>query len=94
MSMAASCFANFSDIPLLPHQSLDQFPFPKRVFSNQCQPFQHSWFTQWKFPHYEEANDIVFCHTCVSAFKQGKMMSSCAEPAFVSVAAAATTTSY
>ena len=44
-----------------------------------------------------EANDIVIFHTCVSAFKQGKMKSSCAEPAFVSVAAAAattTTTSY
>ena len=72
----------------MPHQPSAQFPFPKRVFSKQCRSFQHSWFTQWKFLYYDEANDIVFCHTCVSAFKQGKMKSSCAEPAFVSVAAA------
>ena len=83
MIMADSRFAGFPDIPALPHQPSVHFAFPKRSFDKQSCSFQRSWFTQWKFLHYNEANDTVFCHTCVSAFKEGKMKP-CAEPAFVS----------
>ena len=82
--MAASRFAGFPDILTVPHQPSSCFAFPKRPFGKQNRSFQRSWFIQWKFLHYDEANDTVFCHTCVSAFKEGKMKSSCAEPAFVS----------
>ena len=82
--MANSCFTSFLDILLLPHQLSAQFPFPKCTFGKQSRSFQHSWFTQWNFLHDNKADNAVFCHTCVSAFKQGKMMLSNAEPAFVS----------
>ena len=34
--------------------------------------------------HYDEANDLAYCHICVSALKQKKMKESNAEPSFVS----------
>ena len=82
--MADSRFATFPDIPVSPHQPATQFAFPKHSFGKQYRSFQHLWFARWKFLHYDEANDTVICHTCVSAFKEGKMKSSCTEPAFVS----------
>ena len=33
--------------------------------------------------HYDEANDLAYCHICVSALKQKKMESN-AEPSFIS----------
>jgi len=82
--MADSWFATFPDIPVSPHQPLAQFAFPKHSFSKQYRSFQHLWFVRLKFLHYDEANDTVFCHTYISAFKEGKTKSSYAEPAFVS----------
>ena len=46
--------------------------------------FQQSWFTQWPFLHYDESNDLAYCHTCVMGFKQKKMRAAKADPAFVS----------
>ena len=48
--------------------------------------FQQSWFTQWPFLHYDESNDLAYCHTCVMGFKQKKMRAAKADPAFVSAA--------
>ena len=47
--------------------------------------FQPSWFKQWLFLYYDEANDVAYCHSCITGFKQGKMRASNADPAFVSV---------
>ena len=58
--MAASRFAGLPDIPTVPHQPSYYFTFPKRPFGKQNRSFQRSWFTQWKFLHYDEANDVVF----------------------------------
>ena len=69
-----------------PHQPLS-FNFPKCPFGKQkivyrsCQP---CWFTQWSFLHYDESKDAVFCQTCLKGFKQKKMRTSSADPAFVS----------
>ena len=86
----ASCsrFTNpLPELPCSPHQPSD-FTFPKRSFGKTAivwRSFQPSWFKQWPFLHYDEANDVAYCHTCATGFKQGKMRASNADPAFVSV---------
>ena len=32
------------------------------------QSFQQSWFNQWTWLHYDEANDLAYCHICVSVY--------------------------
>ena len=47
------------DVPDQPHQPLT-FAFPKRSFGKKTPVFrscQPSWFSQWPFLHYDEAND-------------------------------------
>jgi len=75
------------DLPAEPHQP-SSFNFPKRCFGQKkpvyCS-FQRQWFVNWPFLHYDEAQDVVFCHTCVTAFKLNKIKSSHnAAAAFVS----------
>ena len=58
--------------------------FPKQAFGKKTvvwQSFQQSWFNQWTWLHYDEANDLAYCNTCVSGFKQQKMKASNADPA-------------
>ncbi len=74
-------------LPSKPHQPLD-FSFPKRSFGQKApvlRSFQQSWFSQWPFLHYDETQDLVFCHTCLLGFKKNKMRASKADPAFVSL---------
>ena len=77
-----------TSIPNKPNQPTSSFQFPKRTFgktkivSRSC---QCSWFARWPFLHYDEANDALYCHMCVQAFKSNKMKTtSRADPAFVS----------
>ena len=75
--------AEILDIPFRPPVT---FTFPKCKFSEtkwvkslcQC-----SWFSKWKWLHYNKDKDAVFCHVCVSALKQ-KMQTSCNDPSFIS----------
>ena len=71
-------------IPACPHQPAD-FDFPKSPFEKTMRSCQASWFKQFKFLHYDEARDLLFCHICVSGFRQKKLKGSNADPAFVSV---------
>ena len=49
--------------------------------------FQHSWVSKWPFPHYNQAEYTVFCHTYLKMFKEKKNKTSTkAYPAFVSSA--------
>ena len=57
--MAASRFAGFPDILTVPNQPSSCFAFLKHPFGKQNRSFQCLWFTQWKFIHYDEANDTV-----------------------------------
>ena len=41
--------------------------------------------SQWPFLHYNEAQDLVFCHTCLLGFKKNKMRAAKVDPAFVSL---------
>ena len=79
--------SNLPEIPDRPHQPGQGFKFPKRSFGKKnviLRSFQQSWFTQWPFLHYDESNDLAYCHTCVMGFKQKKMRAAKADPAFVS----------
>jgi len=64
---------DLQDIPLVPNQPTN-FAFPKRCFGQTkvvYRSFQPSWFKQWLFLHYE-TDDGVYCHTCVTGFKEKK----------------------
>ena len=70
------------------HQPGPEFKFPKRSFGKKDivhRSFQHSWFLKWPFLHYSEASDAVYCHTCLTMFRQKKNLTTTkADPAFVS----------
>ena len=84
-----TCFkASLPILPDEPHHPPKDFPFPKRTFGKSkpvlCSA-RSQWFGIWPFLHYDEGQDIVFCHTCVTAFKLDRMKSSNnAADAFVS----------
>ena len=82
---SCSCFQVIPDLSLTPQPSAS-FVYPKRIFGKKnivWRSFQQAWFKQWTWLHYDEANDLAYCHICVSALKQ-KMKESNAEPSFVS----------
>ena len=76
----------FESISEEPHQP-KAINFPKRSFGKKnpvfC-TFQQEWFTKFPFLHYDEAKDIVFCHTCLMAVKKKRMKTGYIDPAFVS----------
>ena len=58
-----------------PNQLL-QFDFPKREFGKTRvvkRVFQSQWAGKWPWLHYDCSWDLVFCHTCVTTFKTGKL---------------------
>ena len=74
------------DLQRKPHQPVN-FNFPKRSFGKTKvvkRSFQGSWFKQWPFLHYDEAEDSVYCQTCSLAFMSKKVNTSRSDPAFVS----------
>ena len=87
-STATVCQLDLPDLPDRPYHPDAKVVFPKRAFGQKKQVFcgaQHQWFTQWPFLHYDKGKDVVFCHTCVNAFRLGRILSSKnASTAFVS----------
>ena len=86
--MAETQSSLLPSLPDKPHHPKD-FAFPKRTFGKSkpvlCSA-QSQWFNSWPFLHYDEGQDVVFCHTCVTAFKLDRMKSSNnAASAFVSI---------
>eukprot|EP00731_Ephydatia_muelleri_P004931 Em0002g1107a len=59
------------------------FKFPRREIGKQHRSFQPIWFSKWKWLHYSESDDKVFCHTCVKAVRDFKRSSKNAEEAFL-----------
>ena len=58
-----------------PNQTL-HFDFPKREFGKRRsvkRVFQSRWFGKWQWLHYDYSRNLVFCHTCVTAFKTEKL---------------------
>jgi hypothetical protein len=61
-------------IPREPQQQAT-FHFPKRSFGEKVPVllgFQPVWFRKWPFLHYNEAKDLVYCHTCLLCSKEKK----------------------
>ena len=60
------------------HQPLSSI-YPKRVYGKEkivyCSSPWH-WFLTWPFLHYSEAEDAVYCHTCIKAFSLKRMKAS------------------
>ena len=78
-----------SDLPKHSHQLGPDFIFPKRSFGKKSVipgSYRHSWFSKWPFLHYNEAEDIVTCHSCMKMLKEKNKTSTKADPAFVSSA--------
>ena len=55
--------------PLLTHSSIYRPPksyaFPKTAIGNQEQPCQYQWFEDYKWLHYYEKKDCMFCYFCI-----------------------------
>ena len=84
----SSLKASLPSLPDKPHHP-KEFAFPKRTFGKSkpvlCSA-KSQWFDSWPFLHYDEGQDVVFCHTCVTAFKLDRMKTSNnAASAFVSI---------
>ena len=41
------------------------------------------WFDQWKWIHYDEAADSVFCHVCAKVEEEGILKSTSKDLAFI-----------
>ena len=53
-----------------------KFKFPDRKFGKTkivSRKFQKDWFESYPWIHYNETHVRAFCHTCVSAYKQGHL---------------------
>ena len=64
-----------------------KFKFPKRSFGKTkivYRSFPVAWFNHWSWLHYDASHDKIFCHVCVTAFKQNLIASSVLELAFIS----------
>ena len=64
-----------TDLQERSHQHGLDFIFPKPPFREKSViqgSFQQSWFLKWPFLHYNQAEDTVFCHTCMKMFKKKK----------------------
>ena len=63
------------DVSEIPHQPL-KYSFPRHEFGQKnvvsCS-FQGSWFNKWKWLHYDESRDLVFCHVYVTGVKSGEL---------------------
>ena len=74
---------NREEFPSQPNQPTN-ITFTRRKFSGKLRSFQRSWFTTWRWLHYDSSKDAAFCHTCITGLLQHKMKDTNVEPAFVS----------
>ena len=68
-----------------PHQP-SMFKFPQSEFgckTNVKRAFQATWFTKWRWLHYDENKDVAFCHLCLKANKEKKLTVANADKAFI-----------
>lgn len=77
-SYSVTTFESASSLPTVgekPNQP-KRFSFPKREYGKKtivkC-AFQQQWFQHWPWIHYDEVNDVAFCHTCVAAVRSKKL---------------------
>ena len=88
---ATRCEDGFLQLPRVTRETTPatRIFVPQAIFWDQepCKvQFSRSFFSKWPFLHYDEAQDVVFCHTCIKAFRQKKILfSHNAATAFVSL---------
>ena len=63
----------FPDICEEPNQPDSNFKFPLTQCGSKKRSFQHSWFKTFPWLHYDEKNDVVYCHTCIKASQEKKL---------------------
>ena len=81
-SSASQSSASDSLLPGKPHQPLDLILWTE---DSSLEKLSTILVSQWPFLHYNEAQDLVFCHTCLLGFKKNKMRAAKVDPAFVSL---------
>ena len=60
--------------------------FPQRCFGRTNpvkRSFQAPWFSNRTWLHYDEANDLAFCHICSVAYRDGKLNNHTLDKAFI-----------
>ena len=77
---------HFPDIEETPNKPRN-ISYPKESFGKakpvlRC--FNSSWYDKWAWLHWDPASERAYFHTCISAYKQKKLKSSSADPAFIS----------
>ena len=84
VACACACYSSAMDIPPDPNQP-KTFKFPQHSFGvkNPVKSFQASWFANRTWLHYDETNDLAFCHVCLVAYKDGKLKSNTIDKAFI-----------
>ena len=63
-------------LPDKPHQPL-QFSFPKRSFGKKVvvqRSCQATWFSTWKWLHYQESEDSLLCYFCLKATREKRVV--------------------
>ena len=63
-----ACCSSIMDIPPVPNQP-KTFKFPQRSFGQKnpvkISCHQYSWFANRTWLHYDEVNDLAYCHVCM-----------------------------
>jgi len=80
-------FTDFSTLPDSPNHPSTLFKFPDHEFGKKHivkRSRQSSWFPKWKWLHYNEDDDVAFCHLCVTALVTNKIKWNKGESTFVS----------
>ena len=73
-----ACRSSIMDIPPVPNQP-KTFKFPLRSFGQKNpvkRSLHSSWFANRTWLHYDEANDLAYCHASTAAYREGKLNSS------------------
>ena len=68
-----------------PNHPGPRFKFPSKKFGNKMRSAQSSWFQKWRWLHYEESSDKIFCFNCIKAVQEGKLKSAKLEQTFISI---------
>ena len=74
-SSVATSSESLPNIGKKPNQP-KRFLFLKRKYGKKTivkHAFQQQWFHNWPWIHYDEAKDVAFCHTCVTAVRSKKL---------------------
>ena len=71
-------------VSIINHQLHSPSPNDHLGCSSQFSACLINWFKQWTFLNYDEAKDLVHCYTCLLCFKEKRLRSANADPAFVS----------